>query len=53
MLELDVPGLAEKRPSVIVGDSIEVKIQNDYRAYRGIIRYVHDKTIQIDQINFE
>lgn len=48
-----MPGLAEKRPSIIVGDLIDIKIHNDYRAYRGVIRYVHDKSIEIHDVNDE
>lgn len=52
MLELEVPGLAEKRPSVINNDMIEIKVHSDFNiCYRGIIRRVNDKTVEIAYLN--
>lgn len=51
MLELEVPGLAEKRPSIIPGDLIDIKIPNTECAFRGVIRYVHDKSVEIHNID--
>ncbi|CAG9766696.1 unnamed protein product [Ceutorhynchus assimilis] len=42
-LKLEVPGLAEKRPSVIKGDRIEIKVHGDHTAYQGVIFKVEDK----------
>ncbi|XP_018580188.1 putative helicase mov-10-B.1 [Anoplophora glabripennis] len=53
LLELEVPGLAEKRPSVIAGDMIEVRVHEDHRAYRGVIKRVNDKTVDIGYVNNE
>ncbi|XP_056633790.1 putative helicase mov-10-B.1 isoform X2 [Diorhabda sublineata] len=53
-LELVVPGLVEKRPSVIVGDFVDIRIHNDlHRGYQGIIRKVNDKSVEIDDVNRE
>ncbi|KAJ8984692.1 hypothetical protein NQ317_004951 [Molorchus minor] len=52
-LKLEVPGLAEKRPSLIVGDMIDLRVHNDHRAYRGLIKKVNDKTIEIAHIDEE
>ncbi|KAH1005116.1 hypothetical protein HUJ04_006159 [Dendroctonus ponderosae] len=50
VLELKVPGLAEKRPSVLKGDCIQLKVQGDHQAYEGIIRNVTDSTVEIDGV---
>lgn len=52
-LELEVPGLAEKRPSVIVGDMIDIRVHEDHRAYRGVIKRVNDKTVEIGFVDAE
>lgn len=53
-LELDVPGLAEKRPSVIVGDMIDIRVHGDLtRGYRGVIKNVNDKTVHIAFVDAE
>lgn len=52
-LELAVPGLAEKRPSVIVGDMIDIRVHEDHRAYRGVIKRVNDKTVEIGDVDEE
>lgn len=52
-LELVVPGLAEKRPSVIVGDMIDIRVHEDHRAYRGVIKHVGDKTVSIRYVDGE
>lgn len=53
LLELEVPGLAEKRPSVITGDMIDIRVHEDYRAYRGVIKRVNDKTVEIAYVDEE
>ncbi|KAG5889286.1 hypothetical protein JTB14_007047 [Gonioctena quinquepunctata] len=53
MLELVVPGLAEKRPSVIVGDLIDLRVHEDHTAYRGFIKSVNDKTVDISDVDEE
>ncbi|CAG9818274.1 unnamed protein product [Phaedon cochleariae] len=53
VLELVVPGLAEKRPSVIVGDMIDVRVHEDHIGYRGIIKRVNDTTVEIGDIDEE
>lgn len=51
---LEVPGLAEKRPSVIKNDMIDIKVYNtDSKCYRGIIKNVNDKTVEIAYLNSE
>lgn len=52
-LEVEIPGLAEKRPSIIKGDLIDIRIHNDHQAYRGVICNVHDRTIEINNIDSE
>lgn len=47
ILVLAVPGLAEKRPSVVKGDRIEIKVHNDHTSYQGVIQKVGDKTVDI------
>ncbi|KAI9508245.1 RNA helicase [Russula earlei] len=44
---LSVPGLAEKRPSVIIGDIIVVKISGagDDKWYEGHVHYVHEAEV--------
>ncbi|XP_066149742.1 putative helicase mov-10-B.1 isoform X1 [Euwallacea fornicatus] len=51
ILELTVPGLAEKRPSVLKGDMIEMKIHGDHTSYEGKIREVTDCCVVIEGIN--
>lgn len=54
MLELEVPGLAEKRPSVINNDMIDIRIHdNKEKCYRGIIKKVNDKTVEIAYLHQE
>lgn len=50
-LELEVPGLAEKRPSLISGDIVNIRVHEDHTAYKGVIRRVNDKTIWIEGVN--
>lgn len=53
MLELKVPGLAEKRPSVLRGDYIELRLHADHTSYQGIIREVTDKYVVIEGLDDE
>ncbi|KAJ8929387.1 hypothetical protein NQ314_017937, partial [Rhamnusium bicolor] len=53
LLQLEVPGLAEKRPSVVMGDMIEIRVHEDYRAYTGVIKSVNDKTVDIGYVHEE
>lgn len=51
-LELTVPGLAEKRPSVIVGDEITFKKHDTFEvAYGGIIKKVTEETVWIGGVD--
>lgn len=51
-LEFEVPGLGEKRPSVIVGDYIRVKASSDENpiAYKGQVTRVTNDTVEISFI---
>ncbi|CAH0559688.1 unnamed protein product [Brassicogethes aeneus] len=51
ILELEVPGLAEKRPSLIAGDMIDIRLHGDHTCYRGVIKKINDKTIEIGYIH--
>lgn len=54
MLELGVPGLGEKRPSVINNDMIDIKLHDDdKKCYRGIVKKVNDKTVEIAYLHNE
>lgn len=54
IVELEVPGLAEKRPSVINNDMIDIKVHdNQETCYRGIIRKVNDRTVEISYLDRE
>lgn len=54
LLELEVPGLAEKRPSVINNDMIDIKLHNENaECYRGIVKKVTDKTVEIGYLHNE
>ncbi|XP_026480986.1 putative helicase mov-10-B.2, partial [Ctenocephalides felis] len=55
---LEVPGLAEKRPSLVVGDRAHVRIHQEdptkyrgCRIYEGVISKVLDTAIEIDEFN--
>ncbi|VEN40612.1 unnamed protein product [Callosobruchus maculatus] len=51
---LEVPGLAEKRPSVIRTDFIDIKtVGDEHRGYRGVIKSVEDKEVLIENIDKE
>ena len=51
MLELEVPGLAEKRPSLIVGDLLMIRVHEDHTVYNGVVKQIHDKVIWIHEIH--
>ncbi|RZC39005.1 helicase mov-10-B.1 [Asbolus verrucosus] len=53
VLVLEVPGLAEKRPSVIVGDFIRIRITGDHTAYKGFVNKVNEKTVEILHVEEE
>ncbi|TBU29420.1 P-loop containing nucleoside triphosphate hydrolase protein [Dichomitus squalens] len=46
---LRVPGLAEKRPSVMIGDAINVQAANgaDERTYKGFVHDVYMETVRV------
>nr|XP_022908608.1 putative helicase mov-10-B.1 [Onthophagus taurus] len=50
-LELVVDGLAEKRPSLMVGDVIIIRLHRDHTAYEGVIKSVNDRTIWIHNVD--
>ncbi|KAF5282831.1 hypothetical protein FQA39_LY17481 [Lamprigera yunnana] len=52
-LELEVPGLAEKRPSLIRGDIINIRLHNDHTVYKGNIFRVNDLNIWISGVRNE
>lgn len=51
-LEFEVPGLGEKRPSIIVGDYIRVKASCDEQpiAYKGEVTKITNDTVEISFI---
>ncbi|XP_076260441.1 putative helicase mov-10-B.1 isoform X1 [Rhynchophorus ferrugineus] len=51
MLQLLVPGLAEKRPSIIVGDKVEIKVHGDHTSYIGRVERIEDQYIYINHLN--
>jgi hypothetical protein len=51
VIVLEVPGLAEKRPSVIVGDFIKIRVSGDHTAYKGYVYRVNDKTVEITHVD--
>eukprot|EP01117_Protostelium_nocturnum_P016450 TRINITY_DN6506_c0_g6_i1.p1 TRINITY_DN6506_c0_g6~~TRINITY_DN6506_c0_g6_i1.p1 ORF type:complete len:617 (+),score=142.37 TRINITY_DN6506_c0_g6_i1:3-1853(+) len=48
-LSLKVPGLAEKRPSVLYGDSIKARLPNETKYYTG---YVHKVELESVDVKF-
>ncbi|KAL1516145.1 hypothetical protein ABEB36_000065 [Hypothenemus hampei] len=50
-VEIEVPGLAEKRPSVIKGDVIEVRMPGDHTSYQGIVVRVTEKSVLLGHFN--
>lgn len=53
LLELEVPGLAEKRPSLIKGDVVKIRLHGEETGYKGIIKTVNNLTIWIQGVNRE
>lgn len=54
IVELEVPGLAEKRPSVITNDMIDIKVHdNQQTCFRGVIKKVNDRTVEIGYLERE
>ncbi|XP_076259187.1 putative helicase mov-10-B.1 [Rhynchophorus ferrugineus] len=51
MLQLVVPGLAEKRPSIIRGDKVEVKVHGQRISYAGNVEKIDDQSILISYLN--
>lgn len=49
-LVLAVPGLAEKRPSLIPGDTIHIRVTEDHTAYAGIVSKINNSTVEIDYV---
>lgn len=48
-----MPGLAEKRPSLIVGDYINIRLHGDHTAYKGEVCRVNDASICIKNVHNE
>lgn len=48
-----MPGLAEKRPSIVKGDMVDLRIHEDRVGYRGTIMRVNDSTVEIGSIDAE
>ncbi|XP_063597696.1 putative helicase mov-10-B.1 [Penaeus indicus] len=46
-VELKVPGLAEKRPSVLRGDNVYITDDSEARGYVGCVHQVNEKSIYI------
>lgn len=53
LLELEVPGLAEKRPSLIKGDVVKIRLHGEETGYKGMIKTVNNLTIWIQGVNTE
>lgn len=53
MLELEVPGLAEKRPSLVPGDIVNIRFHEDHTVYKGIVAKITDKSIWINKMHIE
>lgn len=53
IIELEVPGLAEKRPSIIRGDEVKIREHDARVVYCGIVKDVHEKDIWISEISSE
>lgn len=47
---LKVPGLAEKRPSVMKGDLVLLRLSNERRAYKGVVELVEDEQLTIEYL---
>ncbi|GLV31202.1 armitage [Carabus blaptoides fortunei] len=53
IIELTVPGLAEKRPSIIKGDEVKMREHMASVVYCGIVKEVHEEDIWIHEISPE
>ncbi|XP_031333840.1 putative helicase mov-10-B.1 [Photinus pyralis] len=51
LLELEVPGLAEKRPSLIRGDVVNLRLHGDHIGYKGVISRVNNLSIYIQGVD--
>lgn len=51
ILELEVPGLAEKRPSLLAGDFVQIRLHDEKTVYRAVVKKVNDTTIDISNIH--
>ncbi|KAI4457872.1 dna2/nam7 helicase family [Holotrichia oblita] len=49
--ELEVPGLAEKRPSLLPGDFVRIRLHEDNTVYRAVVKKVNDTTIDISKVH--
>lgn len=56
-LQLQVPSLEEKRPSLIKGDKIHIKVHEDDTsdnvAFEGVITKIRNSSIEISHVNME
>lgn len=51
LLELEVPGLGEKRPSLIKGDVVNLRLQGDHIGYKGVVSRVNNVSIYIQGVD--
>ncbi|KAK9884832.1 hypothetical protein WA026_009057 [Henosepilachna vigintioctopunctata] len=50
-LKLHVPGLEQKRPSLVIGDKIHIAIHDDHTAYRGYITEIEYCYVFIENVD--
>ncbi|KAK9884828.1 hypothetical protein WA026_009054 [Henosepilachna vigintioctopunctata] len=50
---VEVPGLAERRPSLITGDLVRIRVHNDHIAYEGYIHKLQDRHVIVRSLDYE
>lgn len=53
LLELEVPGLSEKRPSLIVGDLVNLRLHGELIAYKGVVASINGEILAIEAVSEE